>query len=170
MINWKGKEKGEDAQEDNTPATVENIEIDNKGEVTVPESGNTPKTQATQNISAQDRTAIDKTKAAIQEAKEQQKIFGKFFQLDIGEETVVTIIPSKTQLFKVKGKTGDLLDQFRYYLIDVRAPDREKTFDTFASVAAAITERLDAGVYTMKLKATKNNTGGRKYIVEDVTN
>ena len=52
MINWKGKEKGEDAQEDNTPATVENIEIDNKGEVTVPESGKTPKTQGRQNILA----------------------------------------------------------------------------------------------------------------------
>lgn len=130
-----------------------------------PSVGNNPQTTST--LSTQDRAGIEKAKAAILEAKEHQKIFGKFFQLDIGEESVVTIIPSKIDVFKTKGKDGELLDQFRYSLIDVRAPDREKTFDVWASVAAQITERLDKGVLTMKIVCGKSQTGGRKYSVED---
>ena len=135
-----------------------------------PQIGNSPQATTSSNtgtLSAQDRAAIDKAKNALAEAKEHQKIFGKFFQLDIGEESIVTIIPSLFDTFKTKSKDGELVDTFRYHLVDVRAPDKQKSWDVYASVAAQITERLDKGVLTMKIVCGKSQTGGRKYSVED---
>ena len=138
---------------------------------TVPESGNETKQPSTQNFSTSN--AVEQAKQKVKQAKEEQKIFGKFFQLDIGEEAIVTIDPNRIDTFKTKTKSGDLSDQFRFYLIDIRAQDRTKTFDCYANTADQILNKMDEmdgngnPKHTMKIKCVANQTGGRKYQIED---
>ena len=72
---------------------------------------------------------------------------------------------ARSETFKVKTKAGDLVDQFRYIVIDQRYPDREKQFDTWVNVSKAIVHNVENGHTRMTIKCVKNQMGGRKYVV-----
>lgn len=172
MFN-KGSKEVENTQEDEKPYVTENpnsnvtdIDIGNDGTVQdVPQVGNDIPNTDPAKISTP-RT-VAQVREQIKVAKEEQKIFGKFFQLDIGEEAIITVRQDRIDTFKTKRKDGELADQFRFYLVDIRAQDRQKTWDVYVNTADQILAKIEEGKLTMKIKCVANQTGGRKYIVED---
>src|SRR5678815_790113 len=73
----------------------------------------------------------EKEKAKYTEEKEKAKLATKFFSLEIGEEALVYI--DKTSFFQGKNqKTGELVEQVRYFLDDLRGEEPiSKTWDTY---------------------------------------
>jgi hypothetical protein len=124
----------------------------------VPESGNV-------SLSEKEQQKIYEIEMKQQEAEEEARRLGKFFTLEIGESTEVIINFANTETFKTKTKNGDLVEQFRYELIDQRYPDRVKQFDTWWNVSEAIVRNVKAGHSKMVIKCQKNQVGGRKYVV-----
>lgn len=125
----------------------------------VPESGKEV------SMSEQEMEKLREIKQVQEEAREEAKRLGKFFSLEIGEKTRIIVNFAKTETFKVKTKSGDLVDQFRYEVIDARYPDRVKQFDTWHNVSEAIVHNVENGHTEMEIRCLKNQMGGRKYVI-----
>lgn len=98
----------------------------------IPVSGNRTKLSA---------EALDRMNENEKARKEAEKT-SKFFKLEIGEETIVSILPEKSLTFKSETRDHQLVDKFRYYLYDRNVPDVEKVFDCYWKMSEAIDNEI----------------------------